>query len=127
MDELIDDVESGLTPELRSLYAPHLAGERQLIANLRSRAAPPDGVARAVERELTRARVRPRTPVGRDARVILLMRALLSDRAMDRVWTRSLGLPRAVPADDADVSRRRAPGRSSAPTGDAGRPRAARP
>lgn len=94
MDQLIDDVEAGLTPELRSLYAPHLAGERELIANLRSRAAPPDGVARAVERELTRARMRPRTPVGRDARVILLMRALLSDRAMDRVWTRGLGLGR---------------------------------
>lgn len=102
MDRLIAEFAAGLTPELRALYADHIAGERRLLANLGSRAAPPEGVARAVARELDRTRMHPRTAVGRDARVILLMRALLSDRRMDGVWTRSLGLPHGVSARSTD-------------------------
>lgn len=92
MDEYIDAVEAALPPDLRVLYAGHLAGERQLVARIRAGAAPPDTVARAVERALTRRRVRPRTLVGRDARAILAMRTLLPARAMDAVWARALGL-----------------------------------
>lgn len=92
MDELIDALEGDLTPDLRELYRDHFAGERQLVAGLRERAAPPDTVARAVERALTRRRMRPRTRVGRDARMILAMRTALPARAMDAVWAKGLGL-----------------------------------
>lgn len=94
MDHLIAEFEAGLSPELRSLYAAHIEGERGLLARLRDGAAPPEGVARAVERELARRQMRPRTLVGRDAHVMLLMRAVLSDRRMDAIWTRGLGLSR---------------------------------
>jgi NAD(P)-dependent dehydrogenase (short-subunit alcohol dehydrogenase family) len=96
MDRLIDRVEAALPPELRALYAGHIAGERELVARIRAGAAPPDTVARAVERALTRRRVPPRTVVGRDARAILAMRAVLPTRAMDAVWTRGLGLRSAL-------------------------------
>lgn len=97
MDELIDALERRLDPELRELYAAHFAGERELVAKIRRGAAPPAVVARAVERELGRHRMRARTSVGRDARMILAMRAALPARAMDGVWTRGLRLGDAAP------------------------------
>lgn len=104
MDDLIDTLEHALPDDLRSLYAGHFAGERRMVERIRAGAAPPDTVARAVERVLTRRRTPPRTVVGRDARMILAMRAVLPARAMDAVWTRGLGLPSA-------------PGRTTAPAG----------
>ena len=98
MDERIDELERRLDPELRELYAAHFAGERELVARIRRGAAPPDVVARAVERALTRRRMRPRTSVGRDARMILAMRAALPARAMDGVWTKGLRLGDVTPA-----------------------------
>lgn len=86
MDRLIDELEAGLDPEHRELYAPHFAGERKLIAKLCENAKPPEQVAAAVERQLTRRRMRPRTLVGSDARTILAMKALLPARALDAVW-----------------------------------------
>jgi NAD(P)-dependent dehydrogenase (short-subunit alcohol dehydrogenase family) len=98
MAEVIDRLEAALPPDLRALYADHFAGERRLTARIREGAAPPDTVARAVERVLTRRRPRPRTVVGRDARMILAMRAALPARGMDAVWTRGLGLAGGGPA-----------------------------
>ena len=93
MDDVIDALEDALAPSMRELYAGHFAGERAMLGKIRAGAAPPDTVARAVERALTRRRTRPRTVVGRDARMLLAMRAALPARAMDAVWTRGLGLP----------------------------------
>jgi hypothetical protein len=42
VDQLIDELEAGLDPEYRELYAPHFAGERQLIAKIRKNAKPPE-------------------------------------------------------------------------------------
>ena len=92
MDRLIDGLEAGLGPEHRVLYAPHFAGERQLVGKIRKNAQPPERVAAAVERQLTRRRMRPRTLVGADARLILGMKALLPDRGLDAVWTRGIGV-----------------------------------
>lgn len=94
MEVLLDELETGLSPGHRTLYAPHFAGERQLLGRIRKGAAPPEDVARAVERALTRRRPRARAVVGRDARMILLMKHLLPDRALDTVWVRGVGLHR---------------------------------
>ena len=90
MDQVIDELEDGLEPEHRDLYAPHFAGERQLVAKIRKNAKPAELVAVAVERQLTRRRVRPRVLVGADARTILGMKALLPDRGLDAVWSRTI-------------------------------------
>ena len=94
MDSLIDELEAGLSPGHRELYAPHFAGERGLVGRIRKGARPPDDVARAVERALTRRRPRTRVLVGRDARMILAMKHLLPDRALDAVWVTGVGLHR---------------------------------
>jgi NAD(P)-dependent dehydrogenase (short-subunit alcohol dehydrogenase family) len=91
MDELLDELEEGLDPALRQLYAPHFAGERELVARIRRNAKPAERVAAAVERQLTRRRPRPRTLVGGDARMIVAMKALLPTRALDAVWARGVG------------------------------------
>ncbi len=92
MDDVIDELEAGLDPEHRALYAQHFAGERGLIEKIRKNAKPPERVAAVVERQLTRRRVRPRTLVGTDARSIRTMKALLPARALDAVWARGLGM-----------------------------------
>jgi NAD(P)-dependent dehydrogenase (short-subunit alcohol dehydrogenase family) len=92
MDQLIDELEASLDPEQRALYAPHFAGERQLVAKIRKSAKPPERVAVAVERQLSRRRMRPRTMVGTDARSILGMKMLLPARGLDAVWARGIGL-----------------------------------
>ncbi|WP_109471039.1 SDR family oxidoreductase [Ornithinimicrobium cavernae] len=90
MDQLLDDLEAGLDPDHRKLYAPHFAGERQLIAKLRRNAKPPERVAAAVERQLTRRRMRARSLVGADARAILAMKALLPTRGLDAMWAQGI-------------------------------------
>jgi NAD(P)-dependent dehydrogenase (short-subunit alcohol dehydrogenase family) len=88
MDQLIDELEAALAPDHRALYAPQFAGERQLLAKIRKNAKPPEVVAAAVEKQLTRRRVRPRVLVGADARSIAAMKALLPVRGLDAVWVR---------------------------------------
>jgi imidazolonepropionase-like amidohydrolase len=56
-----------------------------LIGKIRKNAKPPERVAAAVERQLTRRRMRARTLVGADARSILAMKALLPARGLDAV------------------------------------------
>jgi NAD(P)-dependent dehydrogenase (short-subunit alcohol dehydrogenase family) len=96
MDRIIDELEDGLDPEHRELYAPHFAGERQLLAKIRTNAKPPELVAAAVERQLTRRRVRPRTLVGADARTILGLKTLLPDRGLDAIWSQGIVDPRTA-------------------------------
>jgi hypothetical protein len=65
MDQLIDGLEAGLDPQHRVLYAPHFASERQLMGKIRRNAKPPERVAAAVERQLTRQRNAAAHPGGR--------------------------------------------------------------
>lgn len=97
MDDVLDHLEASLAPEHRALYAPHFAGERQLVGKIRKNAQPAARVAAAIERQLDRRRPRPRTLVGVDARVILGMKALLPARGLDAVWAQSLERPAPTP------------------------------
>jgi hypothetical protein len=92
MDQQRSDLEAGLEPEHRALDAQHFAGERQLVSKIRRNAKPADQVAAAVEHQLNRRRMRPRTLVGTDAHVILAMKALLPARGLDAVWSQGIGV-----------------------------------
>lgn len=83
MGELLDELQAGLTPAHRELYAPHFDGERTLVARLVKAAAPPDTVARVVER-------------------LLAMKRLLPARALDAVWISGAGLE--TPGPDRPVA-----------------------
>jgi hypothetical protein len=92
MDQHRSVLEAGLEPEHRALDAQHFAGERQLVSKIRRNAKPADQVAAAVEHQLNRRRMRPRTLVGTDAHVILAMKALLPARGLDAVWSQGIGV-----------------------------------
>ena len=55
----------------------------------------PDAVAKAIERAITARRPRTRYPVTLSARVFLTQRAILPDRAWDRVVATSFPRPGA--------------------------------
>jgi NAD(P)-dependent dehydrogenase (short-subunit alcohol dehydrogenase family) len=92
----LEDLDRGASSgpaEARALYAPYVRAVRGAAARTAARGAPPDTVARVVERALTARRPRPRYLVGWDARLQASLR-LLPVRARDRVMARALGLPR---------------------------------
>ena len=98
MMSLLDQIAAGMSPEERELYAPHLAGQRAVLAKLKAQTRPPEIVAAAVERALTRRRPRSRMVVGRDARALVAMHTALPTPLMDAMWAQGLRLP--APSSD---------------------------
>jgi NAD(P)-dependent dehydrogenase (short-subunit alcohol dehydrogenase family) len=93
MMSLLDRVAADMSPEERELYAPHLAGQRAVLAKLQAQTRRPEVVAAAVERALTRRRPPSRMIVGNDARGLVAMKAALPTPLMDAFWARGLRLP----------------------------------
>ena len=90
---LLDGVAAGMSAEERELYAPHLAGMRALLAKLQGQTRPPEIVAAAVERALTRRRPRSRMVVPNGALGMVAMKTALPTPLMDAWWARGLQLP----------------------------------
>jgi len=93
MMSLLDGVAADMSPEERELYAPHLEGQRAVLAKLQAQTRPPEIVAAAVERALTRRHPRSRMVVGNDARGLVAMKTALPTPLMDAFWARGLRLP----------------------------------
>jgi NAD(P)-dependent dehydrogenase (short-subunit alcohol dehydrogenase family) len=93
MMSLLDQIAAGMRVEQRELYAPHLAGQRAVLAKLQAQTRPPEIVTAAVERALTRRRPRSRMLVGNDARGLVAMKTALPTPLLDAMWARGLRLP----------------------------------
>jgi NAD(P)-dependent dehydrogenase (short-subunit alcohol dehydrogenase family) len=87
---ILDEVDAGLSPEHRELYAAHRAVQRKMCAKLQQQTAPAEKVAKAIEDELTRRRPHSRRLVGRDAHAMIAMKTVLPTRAFDFLFTRGL-------------------------------------
>jgi NAD(P)-dependent dehydrogenase (short-subunit alcohol dehydrogenase family) len=79
-------------PELEAQYGHVPAAFGKVIDDTERRGVAPEVVARTIERALTARRMRARYVVGRDARAMLLVKALLPDSVFDRVARRALGV-----------------------------------
>jgi NAD(P)-dependent dehydrogenase (short-subunit alcohol dehydrogenase family) len=79
-------------PELQAQYGHVPAAIDKVLEQTARRGIPPEEVAETIERALTAPRMRARYVVGRDARMMLLLRRLLPDRTWDRVAKRALGV-----------------------------------
>ena len=90
---LIDGAAAGMSAEERESYAPHIAGMRALLAKLQGQTRPPQIVAAAVERALTRRRPRNRMVVPNGAIGMVAMKAALPTPLMDAWWARGLQIP----------------------------------
>jgi NAD(P)-dependent dehydrogenase (short-subunit alcohol dehydrogenase family) len=77
-------------PELAAEYGRVPAAMDKVLADTAKRGVPPEQVAETIERALTAPRMRARYVVGRDARVMLVVRRLLPDLVFDRVARRVL-------------------------------------
>jgi NAD(P)-dependent dehydrogenase (short-subunit alcohol dehydrogenase family) len=87
---VLDEIDAGLSPEHRELYAAHRAVQRKMCVKLQQQTAPAEKVAKAIESELTRRRPHSRRLVGRDAHAMIALKNVLPTRAFDFLFTRGL-------------------------------------
>ena len=90
---MLDEAETSLSPQMRDLYAGHLAGARRMATRIQRQTSPADKVADAMLAALTAQRPRARYLVGTDARAQVGLRALLPTPAFDRVVAKLTGTP----------------------------------
>jgi NAD(P)-dependent dehydrogenase (short-subunit alcohol dehydrogenase family) len=79
-------------PELHAQYGHVPAAIDRVLEQTGRRGIPPEQVAETIEQALSAPRMRARYVVGRDARMMLVLRRLLPDRTWDRVAKRALGV-----------------------------------
>jgi NAD(P)-dependent dehydrogenase (short-subunit alcohol dehydrogenase family) len=85
-----DEIEKQFPPEARALYGEGLTAMRKLAREAAQSAMPAAVVAAAVAHALTARRPRTRYLLGTDARLAVLLRKLLPDRAWDALIARRL-------------------------------------
>jgi NAD(P)-dependent dehydrogenase (short-subunit alcohol dehydrogenase family) len=81
-----------IPPELHQQYGHVQAAMTKVLEDTARRGVPPEQVAETIERALTAAHMKARYVVGRDAKVMLLVRRMLPDLVFDRVARRVLGV-----------------------------------
>jgi NAD(P)-dependent dehydrogenase (short-subunit alcohol dehydrogenase family) len=87
-DTMVADLEAGLTPEHRDLYAKHIAGMKKMIPMSQKMAVPAEKVSAVVEEALTARRPRARYVVGLANKVQVVLMTNLPTRARDLVLRR---------------------------------------
>jgi NAD(P)-dependent dehydrogenase (short-subunit alcohol dehydrogenase family) len=87
------EAEDALDPQLRELYADHLAGIRKTIPRIQKQASAAQLAAGVVERALTARRPRARYLVGVDAHLQAAVGRALPTRAADAAIARFTGMP----------------------------------
>ena len=90
-NETVERLETEYPKEARELYAKHIEGAKKGIEFQSKNAVPAQKVADAVEHALLSNRPKTRYLVGRDARAMATMRALLPDRVLDSLTRRIVG------------------------------------
>jgi NAD(P)-dependent dehydrogenase (short-subunit alcohol dehydrogenase family) len=81
-----------IPPELQGAYGNVPAAMNKVLEETARRGVPPERVAETIERALGARRMKARYVVGTDAKVMLLLKALLPDLLFDRVVRRALGV-----------------------------------
>ena len=86
-----DQMRAALGDEVNRLYGERLDAFQALAEKTGAAGVPPEDVAKAVVHALTADRPKTRYVVGRDAKAQLAMKAVLPDRALDRLIARLTG------------------------------------
>jgi NAD(P)-dependent dehydrogenase (short-subunit alcohol dehydrogenase family) len=88
--ETADRLEAAMGEEARTRYGNLAARIRAETEKIPERGVDPDEVAKAIEQALTASRPKLRYVVGRDAKMRLKIKALVSDRRFDALIARTL-------------------------------------
>lgn len=91
VDQTVNEVEAGLSPQHKQLYGKQISAMRRVSARIAKQAAAPDKVIAAVEHALTAGRPKSRYLVGTDARMQMAASAMLPARVMDAIVARATG------------------------------------
>jgi len=81
----------GMSAEGRELYGAQLSRVDEVVGEMTRGAIPPEKVADVIVHALTARRPRARYVVGRDARMQLVLKALLPTRVLDAAVARMMG------------------------------------
>jgi NAD(P)-dependent dehydrogenase (short-subunit alcohol dehydrogenase family) len=92
-DTMAKELEAGLTPEHRELYAKHIAGFQKMIPVSQRIAVPTEKVSAVVEQALTARRPRARYVVGLAPKLQVAVMTNLPTKVRDRVLRRVSGQP----------------------------------
>ncbi|HET6734187.1 SDR family oxidoreductase [Mycobacterium sp.] len=87
-DAMVADLEAGLTPEHRDLYAKHIAGMKKMVPMSQKIAVPAEKVSAVVAEALTARRPRARYVVGLANKVQVAVMTNLPTRVRDLVLRR---------------------------------------
>ncbi len=79
-------------PELQREYGQVPAAMDKTLKDTAARGVPPEQVAETIENALAAKRMKSRYLIGRDARGMVIARALLPDHLFDRIAKRALGV-----------------------------------
>ncbi len=92
-DSMVAELEAGLTPEHRSLYAKHIAGFKKMIPMSQRIAVPTEKVSAVVEEALTARRPRARYIVGLAPKAQVALMAALPTKLRDVALRKVSGQP----------------------------------
>jgi NAD(P)-dependent dehydrogenase (short-subunit alcohol dehydrogenase family) len=92
-DDMVAELEAGLTPEHRTLYAKHVAGFKKTIPASQRMAVPAQKVSAVVEEALTARRPRARYVVGIGPKALVAVMPMLPTRLRDAVVRKVSGQP----------------------------------
>ncbi len=81
-----------IPPNLQREYGHVPEAVDKTLKSTAARGVPPDQVAQTIERALAAKRMKARYVVGRDARAMIALKALLPDHVFDRFAKRALGV-----------------------------------
>lgn len=87
-DTMVSELEAGLTPQHRELYAKHIAGMKKMIPMSQRIAVPTEKVSAVVEEALTARRPRARYVVGLANKLQVALMTNLPTRVRDLVLRR---------------------------------------
>jgi NAD(P)-dependent dehydrogenase (short-subunit alcohol dehydrogenase family) len=92
-DTMVEDLEAGLTPEHRDLYARHIAGFKKMIPMSQKIAVPTEKVSAVVEEALTAKRPRARYIVGVAPKAQVALMSVLPTKVRDIALRKVSGQP----------------------------------
>ncbi|MGN6160723.1 MAG: SDR family oxidoreductase [Marmoricola sp.] len=92
-EEDLDAAEAAMPAAAQELYRRHFAGFRKTIPLSQKMAAPPENVAKTIEKALTARRARPRYVVGVGPKVQLAMSGATPTTARDAFFRKLTGVP----------------------------------
>jgi NAD(P)-dependent dehydrogenase (short-subunit alcohol dehydrogenase family) len=95
--ETAEEMQSAMPDEARRLYGAQIQSFGDTLQETADSGIPPERVAQAIHKAISKENPKARYLVGTDAKVGARINSILSDRAFDRLVARRMKLPKEAP------------------------------